>query len=209
MRSKILGICIVCMLIAMLATPLVVAKPWDYPKNNDKFEEFGVTYGFIWDNCVAANYAATAGLEEANKVVVVFDEQPVSYQIRIGEDGPGQRVYNLGEDFTYSGVGTVVTWDPVLPYEFDITDILGTLFVPGSRQHFRVDYTYDFSSVSGGLEGSITLVALLEGNSIILGGDEPMHIFSTKCTGDFKNVQIQATAGPSQTHMGIVANWPE
>lgn len=201
--------------VVMLATPLVAAKPWTYPKTNPKFEEYGVTYGFDWANLIGANYAATAGLEEANKVVIVYDEIAVSYQIRIGEAGPEQRIYNLWDpiaetgDFTYSGVGTITVWDPVLPYAFDPDDVLGTLFVNGRKQHFRVDYTYDFSAVPGGLDGTITYVALISGNSFILNGDKPMHIFDTKCTGDFQNVQVQATAGAGGTHMGVVSGWPE
>lgn len=207
-----MGLCIVFMLIAVLATPLVSAKPWEYPKNNDKFEQFGVTYNFDWSNYMVA----AAGLEWAKKVVITFEEQPTSlYQVRIGEDGPGQRVYNQWDpisetgDFQYSGVATLTVWDPVLPWVFDPTDVIGTFFVQGSKQHFRVDYTYDFSAVPGGLEGTLTLAAIVSGNSLVLGGDKAMHIFSTTGTGDFRNVNVQATAGPDATHMGIVAGWPE
>jgi hypothetical protein len=212
LNRKILGLCIVFMLIAVLATPIVSAKPWEYPKNNDKFEQFGVTYNFDWSNYMAA----AAGLEWAKKVVITFEEQPTSlYQVRIGEDGPGQRVYNQWDpisetgDFQYSGVATLTVWDPVLPWVFDPTDVIGTFFVQGSKQHFRVDYTYDFSAVPGGLEGTLTFVAIVSGNSLVLGGDKAMHIFSTIGRGDFINVNVQATAGPDATHMGIVSGWPE
>lgn len=211
-RREILLVSTIFLLVAILATPLAVAKPWEYPKNNDKFEQFGVTYNFDWSNYMAA----AAQLEWAKKVVIVFEEQPTPlYQVRIGEDGAGQRVYNQWDptlqtgDFQYSGVATLTVWDPVLPYVFDPNDVIGTFFVQGSRQHFRVDYTYDFSAVPGGLEGTLTLVAIVSGNSLVLGGDKAMHIFSTSGTGDFTNVNVQATAGSQSTHIGIVSGWPE
>lgn len=206
MNKKIFGIIVSLLAVSLLVTPLALAKPWNYPKNNPKFEQYGVTYSFDWSNYMMA----AAGLEEAKKVIVTFEEQPTpNYQIRIGEAGPGQRVYNHTIDFVYSGVATLTVWNPVLPYVFDPNDVLGTFFVQGSKQHFRVEYMYDFSAVPGGLEGTLTLVAITSGNSLVLGGDKPMHIFSTMGTGDFKNVNVQATAGPDATHMGIVSGWPE
>ena len=208
LNRKIMIILASLLLISIMLTPLAVAKPWEYPKNNDKFEMFGVTIGFTFENLIAANYAATAGLDEANKVVVIYEEQPTAaYEIRIGE-GASMRTYNIGEDFTYSGVGTVTTWNPILPYAFDPTNIPGTLFVPGDRQHFRVDYTYDFGEGDGGLDGTITMLALLTGNSVIFGGEVVMKITSLQGTGDFQNVNIQA-AGVSGGHGGVVIGWPE
>lgn len=208
MNKKVLIMAVALMAVAMLATPLVSAKPWEYPKNNAKFEEFGVTFGFDWQGFIMAEYAATAGLEDAEKVVVICPETPTTYQIMVGEAGPGQRVYNLGEDFTYSGQMTFTVFDPVLPYAFDPSNPVGTLFIGGRMQHFRVDYMYDFSAVPEGLDGTITMVALVTGNGLVLGGDHPMFITSIKGTGDFQNVQIKATAVPPN-HMGVVTGWPE
>jgi hypothetical protein len=205
LKKKIL-IFATLLVLSITLTPFALAKPWNYPKNNPKFEQYGVTYSFDWSNYMTTAY----GLEWSKKVVVTFEEQPTSnYQIRIGEAGPGQRVYNNTIDFMYSGVATLTVWDPVLPYVFDPLDVIGTFFVQGSRQHFRVEYMYDFSAVPGGLEGTLILVAITSGNSLVLGGDKPMHIFTTMGTGDFKNVNVQATAGPNATHMGIVSGWPE
>jgi hypothetical protein len=207
--NKKITLIVLALAVVLLATPLVSAKPWAYPKNNDKFEKFGVTFEFDWGpSLITANYIATAGLTEANKVVVVYEEQPLVYEIRIGE-GAGMRTYTLGDDFTYSGEATATTWDPILPYAFDPGNALGTLFIPGSRQHFRVDYVYDFSAVPGGLEGTITMLALVTGNGQILSGDHPMFITSLEGTGDFKNVNIQATTDASFDHAGLVSGWPE
>jgi hypothetical protein len=200
----------------LLATPLVSAVPWTYPKNNDKFELFGTTIAFDYSRIVAANYAATAGLGagDANKITVIVDELALpSYQIRIGE-GADQKVYNLYDpatntgDFTYSGVEKIVTYDPVLPYVFDPTNPFATILVQGSKQHFRVDYVYDFSAVPGGLDGTITMLALVTGNSLVFSGDRSMSIVSVKGTGDFANVQIHATS-TATGHEGNVFGWPE
>lgn len=210
MGRKILLSATIFLLVAILATPVIAsAKPWEYPKNNDKFEQYGVTISFIFENLVTETYAATAGLDEANKVVIVFEEQPIAgYEIRIGEEGAGQRVYAIGEDFVYSGVGTLTVWNPILPYAFDPANALQTLFLTGEKYHFRVDYTYDFSAIPGGLEGTITMMALVSGNSESVLADKPMLITSLQGTGDFANVNIKAT-GSGTGHEGIVSGWPE
>lgn len=210
MKRKMLGF-VALFVVVMLATPLAAAKPWNYPKNNPKFEQYSTTINFTFTNLVAATYAATAGLEEANKVVVVYEEQATAgYQIRIGEAGPGQRVYNLGDDFAYYGASTITVWDPILPYEFDPTNPMMTLFLMGSKTHWRVDYMYDFSAVPGELEGTITMLALITGDpeSIFDPEIKPMFITSIEGTGDFSNVQIQAT-GAGLGHEGVVLGWPE
>jgi hypothetical protein len=197
--------------IVLLVTPLVSAKSWDYPKNNPKFEQYGVTVNFTFANLVAATYAATDGLEEANKVVVVYEEQAIEgYQIRVGEDGPGQRVYNVGEDFAYYGVGTIVTWNPILPYAFDPTNPMMSLFLMGSKTHWRVDYMYDFGDGDGGLDGTIKLLALTTGNTISAFDPDAktMFITSIEGTGDFSNVQVQAKRAGTG-HEGVVLGWPE
>ena len=205
MNKKIFGILVTLLAVTMMLTPFALAKPWNYPKNNAKFEEFGVTFGFDWSGFVGATYAATAGLEDANKVVVNCPENALSYEIRVGED----KTYYLDTDFSYTGEMTLTVFDPILPYEFNPLDPVGTLFLGGRMQHFRVDYMYDFSAVSGGLTGTIKMVALVTGNGFVLGDDAtPMFITSLQGTGDFKNVQIQATA-VAPDHMGIVSGWPE
>ena len=198
-------------MIVLLPTPLVAAKSWDYPKNNPLFEQYSTTINFDFTNLVTATYQATAGLEDANKVIVVYEEQAaIGYQIRIGEDGPGQRVYNLGEDFNYYGVATITVWNPLLPYEFDPENPMMTLFLAGTKFHYRVEYMYDFGDGDGGLDGTITLLALVTGNtqSIFDPEGKPMFITSIEGTADFENVQIKAT-GAGLGHEGVVLGWPE
>lgn len=208
-NKKVLGLALVLLFLAMLAAPLVSAKPWNYPKNNPKFEQYGVTINFDFTNLVIATYMATAGLEEANKVVVVYEEQAIEgYQIRIGEDGPGQRVYDLGEDFAYYGVTTITTWNPILPYAFDPMNPVETIFLAGSKTHWRVDYMYDFGD--GGLDGTITMLALITGDpeSIFDPEIKDMFITSIEGTGDFSDIKIQARSGGTG-HEGVVLGWPE
>jgi hypothetical protein len=210
-NMKIIVVFVALMVMAMLAPSIVAAKPWDYPKNNPKFEQYGVTINFNFANLIAATYAATAGLEEANKVVVVYEEQAMpGYQIRIGEDGPGQRVYNVEEDFAYNSIATITTWNPILPYAFDPANPMMTLFLMGTKTHWRVDYTYDFSAVPGGLDGTLTMLAMVTGNSeSVFDPDiKTMFITSIEGTGDFSDVQIQAK-GAGTGHAGVVIGWPE
>jgi hypothetical protein len=204
---KKISILALILAVSVILTPLAFAKPWDYPKNNTAFEEYGVIYDLNWGAFIGDEYAATAGLEDPNKLVITHDEIMVVHEIRIGEDGPGQRVYYLGEDFTYTGKITFTIFDPILPYAFDPSDIYGTLFVAGRMHHFRVDYMYDFGDGDGGLDGTLTMLALITGNDLMLG-ERPMWITSLQGTGDFQNVKIKATTG-GIGHTGIVKGWPE
>ena len=207
MNRKILVAVASLLVISMMLTPLAFAKPWN-PKDNPKFEEFGVTFGFDWSGFIEATVAATAELEDANKVVVKATEVAVSYEIRIGEAGPGQRIYTLGEDFAYSGEMTYTVFKPILPYEPFSNPPL-SIFLGGKFHHFRVDYMYDFGDGDGGLDGTLTMLALITGNTEFLSSEmKPMWITSLQGTGDFKNVNIKSTA-ISPNHMGIVSGWPE
>jgi hypothetical protein len=201
MKRKIL-LTVLALAVVLLATPLVSAVPWTYPKNNEKFEEFGVTYGLDFINTIIpATYAAIAEMDNPNKVVVSYEEVAVSYEIRVGEAGPDQRIYTLGDDFEYSGVATLTVFDPILPYN------PAYVFLLGRMAHMRVDYMYDFGDDDEGLDGTINLVALWTGGEYLAKAGK---ITSIKCTGDFQNVQIQAAPDVgSPTHIGVVSGWPE
>ena len=157
---------------------------------------------------------ATAGLEEANKVVVVYEEQAIAgYQIRIGEDGPSQRVYNLGEDFTYYGVAKITAWNPILPYAFDPENPMMTLFLAGTKFHYRVEYMYDFGDDGEGIDGTLRMRATWRSDdffSFVTPGS--FKITSLEGTGDLQNVNVKATntiAEAGSAHLGTVIGWPE
>jgi len=192
---KTLLIATVLLIIAILATPLAVAKPWQ-EKNNDKFQTFEVALVPNVANIMAAaaNPTYIPSEDNPNKIIYSWVEEPmVAYTINVGSN-----TYNLGTDFEYTGVavltqiGAPFTPNPAL---FDI--------LMGSKQRmFRVDYMYDFSAVPGGLEGTLTMLA-------ITAEDGVMHIRSTRGTGDLQNVQIQATSPGGFAHLGIVQGWPD
>jgi hypothetical protein len=68
---------------------------------------------------------------------------------------------------------------------------------------------YDFGDGDGGLDGTLTMLALITGNTVFLSEEmKPMWITSLQGTGDFKNVNIKATS-VAPYHVGIVSGWPE
>ena len=116
------------------------------------------------------------------------------------------KTYDL-DDFTYTGTATLTWYDPV----FDGTPPLGIGDYSFMHAVWRI--TYDFGDDDVGLDGTITVNA-------ISSSREGMHLFSTKCTGDFKNVNMQVTQGGAPeielppgmvgfTHTGVVKGWPE
>ena len=42
MNKKTLAIITALLVLSMTLTPLALAKPWEYPKNNEKFQSFHV-----------------------------------------------------------------------------------------------------------------------------------------------------------------------
>ena len=195
LNRKIFMIATVFLVVAILATPLAVAKPWD-EKNNEKFQTFTTSFTPNVGNIIAAigNPEYIPSEDNPNKIIYSWVEEPmVAYAINVGSN-----TYTLGTDFEYTGVavltqiGAPFTPNPAL---FDI--------LVGSKQtKFRVDYMYDFGDGDGGLDGSIQMLA-------ITAEDGVMHIRSLRGTGDLQNVQIQATSLGGFTHTGIVSGWPE
>ncbi len=56
------------MILAMLATPIVSAGPWNYPKNNDKFESFATSFAMDPTPIILAPFEYTPSMENPNKV---------------------------------------------------------------------------------------------------------------------------------------------
>jgi len=188
LNKKVLGIVLTLLFVAMLATPLVSAVPWNYPKNNDKFQSFETTLGIDPLPILFADWEFVPSEEKPNKLIISWVENMLSYEIKIGETS-----YYLDTDFVYSGVAVCTVWDPILDPPSPLPQ--------GRIRHFRVDYMYDFSAVEGGIDGTIEMLALSR-----LG---EMSIRSLRGTGDLQNVQIMATGAPPLGHVGIVLGWPE
>jgi hypothetical protein len=193
MKKKILTIFTFILILSMTLTTFALARPWN-PKNNDKFLDFDVVIGFEWNNLIAAvaNPVYVPNADSPNKVIVSWVEEPTTdYTITI----EGMGTYRCGTDFDYSGVATLTAIGaPFTP---------GILGLPqGTKQgKFRVDYMYDFSAYSSGIEGTLEMLA-------VTAEDGVMWISSQSGSGDLQNVKIFATS-VTGGHDGLVIGWPD
>ena len=183
----------------MLAVPLVSAVPWTYPKNNDKFEEFAVVGSFSFLDIIFGDHQYVPSYDEVNKLVISWEENMLSYEISV--DG---NTYTLGVDFTYTGIATLILYNPVFtePTKLWTEDV--------SQSHTIVDYMYDFGDDDGGIDGTLTM------RYVVNKGTGSINTLAG--TGDLRNVQIKATAwnvfDPATYiltiyHEGRVSGWPE
>jgi hypothetical protein len=194
MNRKSLLIATVFLILAMFLTPLAIANPWA-EKNNDKFQSYSAT--FVFDETYAQNLELQyKPLEDdPNIIVATWNENMLDYHITI--DG---WTYNLGTDFEHSGyvkrtaIGT--------PFIYSPFDVSGAPF-GGKLTHSRTEYVFDFSTVEGGIDGTLEMLSLWN----IHDESFETSIFSLRGTGDLKNVQISATSG-LMGHEGIVIGWP-
>jgi hypothetical protein len=198
-NKKILGLITIFLAGAMLATPLVLAEPWDYPKNNDKFQTYNAVVVVDWFGQVY-NFERAPPVEGKypNLIVISWEEIMLDHTIIVGENE-----YNLGEDFEYTGFAVLTVWDPIPGPPGD--------FPTGSKVSFDVKYMYTFLPASG-IEGTISMHAKATAESfddVTIPG--AMLVTSMEGTGDLINVNIKATGGADigVTHNGIVSGWPE
>ena len=192
----------IVLVLALLATTSIIALAQATPlteKNNDKFQTFEVTGSFSMGTVFLGDHQYIPSAEKPNKLVINNDETMLTYDLTV--DG---QTYKLGKDFTYSGHVTWTFFDPVMTNPY----------YPSSYReiHEIVDYTYDFSAVPGGIEGTMNLQAISNAGGI--------YINSQSGTGDLQNVQIKAQVTGSsggQTppyyiliiyHAGLVSDWP-
>ncbi len=197
---KKIGVLFVSLIVvAMSVIPLASAVPLS-EKNNEKFESYSVTG--VFSMLTVFNPSAHEFIpseDNSNKLIISYDEAMVQYNITVN----GQ-TYHLNKDFTYSGHALWVFTDPVMD----------TPYYPASfRSLFEImTYTYDFSAVSGGIDGTINLRCVANG-----GGS---YINSLSGTGDLQTVQIKAEVTGSNYvdtypypltiyHAGFVSGWPD
>jgi len=192
MNKKVFALVVVLLALSMLTT-LVQAKPYT-ERNNEKFERFAVSglpayEPWTWD------FRYIPSEDNPNVIVASWDEVMTDYVITVGAN-----TYHLDTDFTYTGHAVMTIydpdpWPPVIPIPYAWSE----------KWHLRVDYMYDFSAGSSGIEGTIEMLAIFNEGGV--------SINSLRGTGDLKNVQIKATTvtavPPNIAHEGIVSGWPD
>jgi hypothetical protein len=180
----------------MIQIPLALAKPWSNLEGNENFQSFSAMFTF--DETYAQNLELIYSPKEddANIIVAKWEENFLTYSITI--DG---WTYNLGTDFIHSG--NVKRTAIGAPFIYSPFDVSGAPF--GSKlTHSRIEYTFDFSTVPGGINGKLQMLTLWN----VHGEVFETSISSLSGTGDLKNVQILATSGLFG-HEGIVIGWPD
>ena len=202
MNRKILLI-IAALSAVLLATPLVSAVPWIYPKNNEKFQAYQAVGTFSVLDMVFGDHEYIPSFEKVNKLIISFDEPHLTHEITVGGN-----TYQLGTDFLMTDCLTnAVFYEPV----FDDPAKLLPITPDGYRfEHDLVYWTIDFSAIPGGIEGTLRM-------QLVATNEENTFINNLAGTGDLQNVQIKATASVSYVppltlsalHVGIVSGWPE
>ncbi len=191
----------VTLLMALSMVTMAQAAPLK-EKNNDKFQSFSVTGQFSFLKFLTGEHTYIPSEDKVNKLIIQFDESMLKYDITIGD-----RTYNLNKDFKYTGHAIFWYDDPVFG------NLLGTLYPTGYRgdYHGIVEYTFDFSAVPGGIDGTLNMRAMHN------AGGNPIN--SLTGTGDLQNVQIKAeitgnvfdsvTFKLTINHDGYVSGWPD
>jgi hypothetical protein len=199
MNRKVLMSASLLMILPVITTTFAYATPW-VEKNNDKFQTFysaGTFNGFVAFGSADRTYIPS--FDKVEKLMLTWSESFTSFEIEV--DG---KTYTTPTDFDVSGTSEHIYWDPV----FRPGDITKTQPPAGSRaSHTTGEYTFEFKPASG-LEGSFSIRTIVnEGNH---------RTTSISGTGDFRNVQIQATVSQSQAlpfvtiaNNGLVIGWPE
>ncbi len=199
MKRKILMLSVLVLALPVFMIALVQAVPLA-ETNNDKFQAFGVVGTQKFSSILSSPHEYIPSIEKVNKLLITQNDVFLTYDIIVGGN-----TYSLGEDFTYTGIVYYMIYDPVFS-----NPVLGMKW-PSSESaiHIYVDYTYDFSAVAGGIEGTLHLHCVRINNAA--------QINSLAGTGDLQNVQIHATLGPgglaagiiTLEHVGMVSGWPE
>jgi hypothetical protein len=187
--------------IFIMAVPMVSAVPWDRKPNKLKWEDYDVVAYFSVMDIALAPFEYVPSSDNVKKAIKTWEENMLFYEITV--DG---KTYDL-DDFDYIGTATLIYYDPVFLDPDTKTQIDSYSFM-----HAVWNIKYDFGDDGVGLDGEINVNA-------IVSSREGMHLFSKECTGDFKNVNIQATQGDDPelvelplvnfAHIGVVKGWPE
>ena len=198
MNRKVLIFFAFLLAIPVLTAAFANAKPW-VEKNNDKFQTF-YSAGIInaGTSIGSAERIYVPSFDNVEKMISTWSESFITFEIEVGS-----KTYTLHTDFEVSGSSEHIYWDPV----FGASDINKVFPVASRASHTGGKYTFDFLQASG-LEGSFSIQTIVnEGNH---------RTTSLSGTGDFRNVQIQATVSQIQARPfltilndGLVIGWPE
>jgi hypothetical protein len=187
MNKKILVLVVGLLVLSITLTPFALAKPWEYPKNNDKFESY----------------------------YVIHENLPVTdleVEYKPNEENPNVQVYSWGDNIGYYNItigdGKHYFRDVDFAYEQDcVWTAIGAPFINiggvpmGSKSNiWRIEYKFDFSAGESEIDGTLEMLFLYNNGKI--------SIRSLRGTGDLQNVQILATAVYG-VHSGVVIGWPD
>ena len=186
MNKKMLVV-VVALILSMAITPLVMAKPWTKDKTNEKFQSFSTTHTPNPIPILNSEKNYVPNEDNPNKIVQTWEESMINYEIFIGE-----KSFVLHEDFEYEGTSVFTAIGAPFNYIYGV-------YMGSTSNHWRIQYTYDFSAIPNGIEGKLEMLF------IHINGETSIR--SLKGTGDLANVQIMATAVLGM-HEGIVLGWP-
>jgi len=198
MNRKVLALAALLLVLPIITTTFAQAATWT-EKNNDKFQTFESAGTFNAGAAIgSADRTYIPSFDEVEKMVMIWSEAFISFEIKVAE-----KTYELHTDFEVTGNSVHVFWNPI----FSPADTLKTFPVASSASHTTARYTFNFLPASG-LEGSFSI------QTIVNQGD---HLTtSLSGSGDFRNVQIQATVSQMQARPfltilndGLVIGWPE
>ena len=199
MNRKVLMLASLLMILPVITTTFAYATPW-VEKNNEKFQTFysaGTFNGFVAFGSADRTYIPS--FDKVEKLILTWSGSFTSFEIKVGE-----KTYTMPTDFDVSGTSEHIYWAPV----FRAGDTTKTQPPAADRaSHTRGEYTFDFLPASG-LEGSFSIQTIVNEGS--------HRTTSLSGTGDFRNVQIQATVSQIQARPfltilndGLVIGWPE
>ncbi len=198
MNRKILTFASLLMILPIVTATFAYATPW-VEKNNDKFQTFNSEGTFnVFAAGASADRTYIPSFEVVEKMTIAWSENFITFKIKAGE-----KTYQLNTHFEVSGISEHTYYKPV----FAVTDTAKSVPVSSSASHTTARYTFTFKPASG-LEGSFSIQTTVnEGNH---------RTTSMSGTGDFRNVQIQATVSQSMAlpfitlfNNGLVIGWPE
>ena len=201
MNKKVLGIALTIFFLAMMATPLVSAFPWTNPKNNEKFQTWQALGTFDFRYIINGDHQYIPSIEKINKHVNTFTDPHDTHEITV--DG---YTYLLGTDFLYTEGLAILTF--IGPVYADPSSPLYPIETRVSLM--RVYWTYDFSAIPGGIEGTLRMQ--------LVDNQGKEFVNSLAGTGHLRNVQVKATASDSFStppptvhtlHVGTVSGWPD
>jgi hypothetical protein len=197
------------LIIAQLIPRLLELNAWSntldsHAYTNPTAVAWNVDGSFSFVDMLRANHTYVPADKIANpvqKLTISWDIKMITSDIKVGGV-----TYSLGKDFTYTGRAEFIFYNPSFA-----NPALGYLYPSGfSREEGTLNYMYNFSAVPGGLEGTLSMLNVMDevtGSGVSVGG-----------TGDFKNVEVKATSYNwfdaanlviNVYHDGMVSGWPK